>query len=76
MLKIFEADHFLGIDDHLRPFEPKRERQDLTKLAGKELLGGPISDEEMERRATIGTLVNYRGEIVSVQDPSRPLKLK
>jgi hypothetical protein len=74
-------------DTHLRPLERTTDEQRLIAKS-KITLGSPepetdssiilggeeVTAEEYQRRKSEGTLVNSNGEIVSVQNPNRPLK--
>jgi hypothetical protein len=62
-----------NIDGELVPFTPKPKKRNLESLTNITLGEQPESDETKPEEI-IGTLVNNKGEIVSVQDPNRPLK--
>lgn len=61
-----------SIDGELVPHTPKPKKRDLASMPKITL--GEQSKSEDEPENIIGTLVNNKGEVVSVQDPNRPLK--
>ncbi len=64
---------FLEVDQDLRPFTPTPKKRNLELLKGI-MLGGSTDSDEEKPESIIGTLVNNKGEITSVQNPNRPLK--
>lgn len=77
----------LEVDMHLHPLE-RTSHEDRLIAKSKIVLGKPESNtdpsiilgeeevtaDEYKRRSQEGTLVNSKGEVVSIQDSSRPLK--